>query len=86
MRPAGNRAAAPNARPIARSLARFALSLGSAVIVAASLITLRDLTDHTVFTVTVPGFLLGLAFVVPHVIISHGADDTHAGEKQRHGD
>jgi hypothetical protein len=55
--------------PLAEAFSQFALILGGAVVIAVSLLTLHNLTDHTVFTLTVPGFLLGLALVVPYIMI-----------------
>ena len=39
------------------------LALGAAAIILSGLFTLSQLTDRVVFTVLVPGFVLGLIFV-----------------------
>ena len=67
--PAGSRPEPGSPGPLAEAFSQFALILGGAVVIVVSLLTLHNLTDHTVFTLTVPGFLLGLALVVPYIMI-----------------
>jgi hypothetical protein len=70
-RPAGSRPEPGSRGPLAGALSHLALILGGVVVIAVSLLTLHNPTDHTVFTLTIPGFLLGLALVVPYIMIGH---------------
>ncbi|NUM77930.1 hypothetical protein HUU40_26510 [candidate division KSB1 bacterium] len=50
-------------RPVEWLLSNLSLVLGGVVILVTIVYTLRHLTDRLIFWVTVPGFVLGLAFV-----------------------
>jgi membrane protease YdiL (CAAX protease family) len=48
------------------------LVLGAAIIVVSGLFTLDHLTDRTVFTVLVPGFVFGLILICVAMTVGRG--------------
>jgi uncharacterized membrane protein YfcA len=55
-------------RPVERLLYSLFLILGGAIIVIHGFLTVQQLHDRLVFWVTVPGFLLGLIFILLYIV------------------
>jgi hypothetical protein len=55
-------------RPVERLLYNLFLILGGAIIVIHGFLTVQQLHDRIVFWLTVPGFLLGLIFILLYIM------------------
>jgi hypothetical protein len=58
-------------------LCNVALIVAGAVIIAAAVFTLMNLTDHVILTVLVPGFVVGLFFVGLYVLGGRRVRERH---------
>lgn len=55
-------------RPVERLLYNLFLILGGTIIVIHGLLTVRQLHDRIVLWLTMPGFLLGLVFILLYIV------------------
>lgn len=58
-------------------LCNFALILAGAIIVTASLATLFNLNDRMIFSILVPGIVIGLFFVGLYVLVGRRIKERH---------